>query len=403
MPTASLKNKNILLGVTGGIAAFKSADLTHKLHHAGAHVKVVLSAAAQKFITPLTFQALSGNSVYTELFDDNNSQSAAMEHIALAKWADLILIAPATANCIAQLAHGFANDLLSTLCLATNKPIFIAPAMNQQMWHNALTQSNLAILKNHNFHILGPAEGIQACGDFGPGRMLETDSLLNHLSAFFYSHGILNNQKILITAGPTREQIDPVRFISNNSSGKMAYALAQAATNAGAIVTVITGPTHIQRPPNVTFIDVLTAQEMHHAVLKIVNQFDIFIAAAAVADYRPKTPQTSKIKKTASSLSLELEKTDDILASVTALPKHPITIGFAAETENLIENATKKLHAKHLDAIIANPVGHNQGFDQDNNEATLIFKNKSPIAFPLTSKSHLATHLLLAIFQNFLQ
>lgn len=402
MLATSLKNKNILLGVTGGIAAYKSADLAHKLHQAGANVKVILSGAAQKFITPLTFQVLSGNSVYTELFDDNNTQST-MEHIELAKWANLVLIAPATANCIAQLAHGLANDLLSTLCLATGKPIFLAPAMNQQMWHNTLTQSNLSILKNHNFQILGPAEGIQACGDFGLGRMLEPDSLLHQLSDFFNSHGILNNQKILITAGPTREHIDPVRFISNNSSGKMAYALAQAATHAGAIVTVVTGPTQIQRPSNVTFIDVVTAEEMYDAVLKIVNQFDIFIAAAAVADYRPKTLQTSKIKKTSPLLSLELEKTEDISAAVTALPKHPITIGFAAETENLIENATKKLNDKRLDAIVANPVGHNQGFEQDNNEATIIFKDKSSINFPLTSKAHLANHLLRVISNNLLR
>lgn len=400
--TPSLQNKNILLGITGGIAAFKSADLTHKLRLAGSNVKVVMSLGAQKFITPLTFQALSGNTVYTELFDDNISQSA-MDHIDLARWADLILIAPATANCIAQLAHGLANDLLSTLCLATNKPILIAPAMNQQMWLNSITQTNLTTLKNHNFHILGPNEGIQACGDFGPGRMLETDAILQYLSNFFQTHGILSNQKILITAGPTREQIDPVRFISNNSSGKMAYALAQAASNAGADVTVITGPTHIPHPSNVSFIDVLTAKEMYDAVHKIINQFDIFIAAAAVADYRPKSPQNSKIKKTAPSLSLELEKTDDILSSVTTLPKHPITIGFAAETDNLIENATQKLHSKHLDAIIANPVGHGQAFDQNDNQATIIFKNGSSQTFPLTSKIQLATHLLNSIAKNLLQ
>lgn len=398
--TTSLQNKNILLGVTGGIAAFKSADLTHKLRQAGANVKVVLTSSAQKFITPLTFEALSNNPVYTELFCETNTQTA-MDHIDLAKWADLILIAPATANCIAQLAHGLANDLLSTLCLATNKPILIAPAMNQQMWKNSITQANINLLKTHNFQILGPAEGIQACGDFGPGRMLETDSLLETLTQFLKSQNFFKNKKILITAGPTREQIDPVRFISNNSSGKMAYALAQSASNAGASVTVVTGPIHTSRPSNIQYIDVLTAKEMYDTVLQMAQEYDIFIAAAAVADYRPKSSQNSKIKKTSNTLSLELEKTDDILASVATLPSRPITIGFAAETENLIQNATQKLVSKNLDAIIANPVGPNQAFDQDTNQATIIFKDHSSQDFPLSPKSHLANAIINIIYQKF--
>lgn len=396
----ALHNKNILLGVTGGIAALKSADLTHKLRKAGANVKVVLTANAQKFITPLTFQALSHNVVYTDLFPQNTAESA-MDHIDLAKWADLILIAPATANCIAQLGAGLANDLLSTLCLATNKPILISPAMNQQMWNNSITQANITFLKKHNFHILGPAEGIQACGDIGPGRMLEPDDLFAYLSHFFQNQGMGKNKKILITAGPTREQIDPVRFISNNSSGKMAYALAESAINAGATVTVITGPTYIPRPGNIQFIDVLTAQEMYDAVLKIVNEFDIFIAAAAVADYRPKSYQASKIKKTENTRSLELEKTKDILSTVASLANHPITIGFAAETENLIDNATQKLISKDLDAIIANPVGPNQAFDKDVNEATVIWKDGSSQKLPLTSKTQLANEIINIIYQKF--
>lgn len=400
--THTLKNKNILLGVTGGIAAFKSADLTHKLRQAGCNVKVVLTASAQKFITPLTFQALSNNPVYTELFEENLSQSA-MDHIDLAKWADIILIAPATANSIAQLAHGFANDLLTSLCLATDKPIFFAPAMNQQMWKNEITQNNLALLRKYGFRILGPAEGIQACGDFGPGRMLETDSILEHLIQFFQLQGILKNKKILITAGPTHEPIDPVRFLSNNSSGKMAYALVQAALDAGANVTVVTGPTHVSRPShsNIEFIDVITAQEMYNAVLKNVSEYDVFIGAAAVADYRPKSPQNSKIKKNAHSLTLELEKTDDILACVAALPNRPITIGFAAETENLIPNATQKLISKNLDAIIANPVGPNQAFNQDDNEATILFKDNTSQAFPLSSKTLLANEIMTTLYKKF--
>ncbi|PWU05279.1 MAG: bifunctional phosphopantothenoylcysteine decarboxylase/phosphopantothenate--cysteine ligase CoaBC [Verrucomicrobia bacterium] len=398
--TTSLQNKNILLGVTGGIAAFKSADLTHKLRHSGANVKVVLTSSAQKFITPLTFQALSNNLVYTELFDEQTSQSA-MDHIDLAKWADLILIAPATANSIAKLAHGLADDLLTSLCLATNKPILLAPAMNQQMWKNSITQSNLSLLKAHNFQVLGPAEGIQACGDIGPGRMLEPDSILEYLNSFFSSQNLAKNKKILITAGPTREQIDPVRFISNNSSGKMAYALAQAAKNAGASVTVITGPTHLPRPGNIHFIDVHTAQEMYTATLNIAQEFDIFIAAAAVADYRPKSPQNQKIKKTSSELTLELEKTDDILAAVAQLPGSPLTLGFAAETENLLQNATQKLLSKNLDAIIANPVGPNQGFDQDSNQATILFKDNTSKSWVHQSKSKLAVEIINTIFQKF--
>jgi len=396
----TLQNKNILLGVTGGIAAYKSADLTHKLRQAGCNVKVILTASAQKFITPLTFQALSNNPVYTELFDDNLSQSA-MDHIDLAKWADIILIAPATANCIAQLAHGLANDLLTSLCLATNKPILVAPAMNQQMWKNSITQNNLTLLKKHNFQILGPAEGIQACGDFGPGRMVETDSILEQLFQFFQSRNILQGKKILITAGPTHEPIDPVRFLSNNSSGKMAYALAQAASNAGATVTVVTGPTHLPRPENIQFIDVLTAQQMYNAVLKIAPEYNLFIGAAAVADYCPILPQNSKIKKTSPSFTLELEKTQDILAYVAALKNRPITIGFAAETENLLQNASEKLISKNLDAIIANPVGPNQAFNQDNNEATILFKDNTSKSWPLSPKATLATEIINSLYKKF--
>lgn len=392
-------NKKILLGITGGIAAFKSADLTHKLRQRGGEVKVVMTPGAREFITPLTFQALSGNKVYTEVFE-SDSQTG-MEHIDLARWADIILIAPATANCIAKLAQGLADDLLSTLCLATNKPILIAPAMNQQMWNNSITQGNIASLRSHNFQILGPADGIQACGDIGPGRMLEVEDILKFLTGFFEIQGLLKGQKVLITAGPTREQIDPVRYISNNSSGKMGYALARSAANAGAEVTVISGPTSIPRPSNVSFIDVLTAKEMYTRVGGGVDGQTIFISAAAVADYRPVNPKDLKIKKTSESLSLELERTEDILGHVASLPNRPFTIGFAAETNDLIENAKKKLLSKNIDAIIANPVGSNQGFDRDDNEATIIFKNGKSIAFPLMSKSQLADKIIITIAEGF--
>lgn len=395
---AALHNKKILLGVTGGIAAFKSADLTHKLRHAGAEVKVVMTPGAREFITPLTFQALSSNKVYMDIFD-SESQTG-MEHIDLVRWADIILIAPATANCIAKLAQGLADDLLTTLCLASNKSIFIAPAMNQQMWNNSITQGNIAILRNHNFRILGPDEGIQACGDIGPGRMLEVPDILEAIAGFFEIQGLLKGQKVLITAGPTREQIDPVRYISNNSSGKMGYALAQSAANAGAKVIVISGPVHLPRPSNVTFINAITAKEMHDRVVDQIGSHTIFISAAAVADYRPVASKDLKIKKTDASLSLELERTDDILGTVASLPNRPITIGFAAETNDLIKNATLKLHSKNLDAIIANPVGSNQGFDQDDNQATMIFKDGNSIEFPLMSKVQLADSIIAAIVKK---
>jgi len=392
---ATFHNKKVLLGITGGIAAFKSADLTHKLRHAGAEVKVVMTSGACEFVAPLTFQALSGNRVYREVFDSEAQNG--MEHIDLARWADIILIAPATANCIAKLAQGLADDLLSTLCLATNKPIFVAPAMNQQMWNNSITQANIGILRKHNFRILGPDEGVQACGDVGFGRMLEVPDIIEVIAGFFEVQGLLKGQRVLITAGPTREQIDPVRYISNNSSGKMGYALAQAAVNAGAEVTVISGPVHLPRPSNVTFIDVITAKEMCDRVGEQIGGHTIFISAAAVADYRPVDSKDLKIKKADASLVLELERTEDILGSVASLPNRPIIVGFAAETNDLMDNAKKKLRAKNLDAIIANIVGKNKGFEQDENQATMIFKDGSFFEFPLMSKVELADKIIIKL------
>lgn len=392
-------SKKILLGVTGGIAAFKSADLVSKLRGGGAEVKVVMTAGACEFVRPLTFQGLSGNRVYTEVFGGETDMG--MEHIELARWADVILIAPATAHCIAKLVRGLADDLLSTLCLAASKPILVAPAMNQQMWNSVITQENVDRLRRHNFQILGPAKGVQACGDIGPGRMLEVEAILEFLEDFFEMQGLLKGQKVLITAGPTREQIDPVRYISNNSSGKMGYALAQFAANAGAEVTLVSGPTSIPRPSNVSIVDVKTAQEMYDCVMEKVEGVNIFISAAAVADYRPKDVKHSKIKKVQGLLALELERTEDILGTVASRANPPLTVGFAAETDDLIENAKKKLHDKKADVIIANFVGLGQGFDRDENQATMIFKDGTFRVFGLMQKVQLAKEIILTLAQRF--
>lgn len=394
----ALYNKKILLGITGGIAAYKSAEIAHDLRKAGAEVKVAMTPAATQFITPLTLQALSGNSVATGVFEPNDTSG--MDHIDLARWPDAILIAPATANCIAQLAHGLTQDLLSTLCLASTKPIFLAPAMNQNMWLNPATQANVQKIQENGIKLLGPAEGIQACGDNGPGRMLEPRELLSHLENYFSNEGLLHKQEILITAGPTREPIDPVRYLSNRSSGKMGYALAEAASNAGANVTLISGPTHISCPNNVLRIQVSTAAEMHDAVIKNLPGKTHFISTAAVADYRPQKQADHKIKKTENTFTLELKRTVDILKQVTTSSNGLITIGFAAETDHLLENAHKKLLEKNLDAIIANSVGHNHGFDSDENEATLFWKNGNLEHFPLMPKSTLAAKLIEAIARN---
>ena len=368
----SLANKNILLGVTGGIAAYKSAEIVRHLKKSGASVRVVMTRSAEEFITPLTLQALSGNRVSTELLDAE--AEAAMGHIELAKWADGILIAPATANTIARLSSGRGDDLLSTVTLAFDGPISVAPAMNQAMWRDERTQENLKKLIDQDFGICGPGSGEQACGDVGLGRMLEPIDILDMFSLSF-NEGTLSGKKILITAGPTQEPIDPVRFITNRSSGKMGYSLVEAALESGANVTLISGPVNIEPPSNCNFVSIKTAEEMYDAVMHHISGIDVYIGTAAVSDYSPAKASDSKIKKDGSSspMVLELKENQDILKSVSELEQRPYVVGFAAETNDLIKNAEKKLSNKNLDLIIANDVSNKDiGFDSDDNEVTLI-------------------------------
>ena len=368
----SLANKNILLGVTGGIAAYKSAEIVRHLKKSGASVRVVMTRSAEEFITPLTLQALSGNRVSTELLDAE--AEAAMGHIELAKWADGILIAPATANTIARLSSGRGDDLLSTVTLAFDGPISVAPAMNQAMWRDERTQENLKKLIDQDFGICGPGSGEQACGDVGLGRMLEPLDILDMFSLSF-NEGTLSGKKILITAGPTQEPIDPVRFITNRSSGKMGYSLVEAAIESGANVTLISGPVNIEPPSNCNFVSIKTAKEMYDAVMHHISGMDVYIGTAAVSDYSPAKASDSKIKKDGSSspMVLELKENQDILKSVSELDQRPYVVGFAAETNDLIKNAEKKLSNKNLDLIIANDVSNKEiGFDSDDNEVTLI-------------------------------
>jgi phosphopantothenoylcysteine decarboxylase/phosphopantothenate--cysteine ligase len=368
----SLANKNILLGVTGGIAAYKSAEIVRHLKKSGASVRVVMTRSAEEFITPLTLQALSGNRVSTELLDAE--AEAAMGHIELAKWADGILIAPATANTIARLSSGRGDDLLSTVTLAFDGPISVAPAMNQAMWRDERTQENLKKLIDQDFGICGPGSGEQACGDVGLGRMLEPIDILDMFSLSF-NEGTLSGKKILITAGPTQEPIDPVRFITNRSSGKMGYSLVEAALESGANVTLISGPVNIEPPSNCNFVSIKTAEEMYDAVMHHISGMDVYIGTAAVSDYSPAKASDSKIKKDGSSspIVLELKENQDILKSVSELEQRPYVVGFAAETNDLIKNAEKKLSNKNLDLIIANDVSNKDiGFDSDDNEVTLI-------------------------------
>ena len=368
----SLANKNILLGVTGGIAAYKSAEIVRHLKKSGASVRVVMTRSAEEFITPLTLQALSGNRVSTELLDAE--AEAAMGHIELAKWADGILIAPATANTIARLSSGRGDDLLSTVTLAFDGPISVAPAMNQAMWRDERTQENLKKLIDQDFGICGPGSGEQACGDVGLGRMLEPLDILDMFSLSF-NEGTLSGKKILITAGPTQEPIDPVRFITNRSSGKMGYSLVEAALESGANVTLISGPVNIEPPSNCNFVSIITAKEMYDAVMHHISGIDVYIGTAAVSDYSPAKSSDTKIKKDGSSspMVLELKENQDILKSVSELEQRPYVVGFAAETNDLIKNAEKKLSNKNLDLIIANDVSNKDiGFDSDDNEVTLI-------------------------------
>ena len=347
----SLTNKRILLGITGGIAAYKSAELTRLLVKAGAEVHVAMTPSATEFITPLTLQALSGNRVHLDLLDAE--AEAGMGHIELARWADLIVIAPATADFMARMTHGQADDLLTAVILASTAQIAIAPAMNQAMWADGITQSNLEALQHRRIHVWGPASGEQACGDVGPGRMIEPQEIADRCAGMFETTR-LTGKKVLITAGPTREAIDPVRFISNHSSGKMAFALAAEAAAAGAQVSLVSGPVHLPTPDRVGRTDVESAEQMLEAVMERVADTDIFIGVAAVADYRPATIEAQKIKKNADSMTLALVKNPDIISRVAALTDGPMVVGFAAETEHLEANGTEKLKRKGLDLLFAN-------------------------------------------------
>jgi phosphopantothenoylcysteine decarboxylase/phosphopantothenate--cysteine ligase len=364
----SLSNKRVLLGITGGIAAYKCAELVRLLIKAGATVQVAMTRGATEFITPLTMQALSGNRVHVDLLDPE--AEAAMGHIELARWADLILVAPATADFIARTAQGRADDLLSTLILASTAPKAVAPAMNQAMWSDQGTQDNVLALRAKGFHIFGPTEGDQACGDVGPGRLLEPGQLVEACDGLF-EPGLLAGRKLLITAGPTREEIDPVRFISNHSSGKMGYALAAEAAAAGALVTLVSGPTCLSAPDRVERIDVQSARDMLDACLARVEGVDIFIGVAAVADYRPAEVSSEKVKKSHEHLELRLVRNPDIISQIAGLEQRPFTVGFAAETTNIVENGRGKLHDKKLDLLFANHA--TDTFSSDSVAATAIY------------------------------
>ncbi len=394
---STLTNKQIVLGITGGIAAYKSAELARLLIDRGATVHVVMTAAAQEFITPLTMQALTGNPVHTALLDPQ--AEAGMGHIQLARWADLILIAPASANFIARLALGKGDDLLTTVCLASKAPIAIAPAMNQNMWQDTNTQRNLASLQTDGKVIMGPADGPQACGDVGPGRMLEPLEIVR-LASDQFENKALTGKQVVINAGPTREAIDPVRYISNYSSGKMGYALAEAAVEAGAKVTLISGPVNLAAPERVQLVNVVSAEEMYQQSMRQAPLCDIFIASAAVADYRPVDAASRKIKKQQGPLSIELTPNKDIVAAVAALDQKPFTAGFAAETDNLDEYAKSKLARKNLDLIIANDVSKSDiGFNSDDNAVTLFWPENQRV-LEKASKRQLARQIIHFIAQQ---
>src|SRR5690554_250695 len=394
----SLAQKRILIGISGGIAAYKIPELVRRLKDLGADVRCVMTQGAQAFITPLTLQAVSGNPVHHDLLDP--AAEAAMGHIELAKWADLIMIAPASANVLAQLAHGHASDLLSTLILATTAPVYVAPAMNQQMWAQPAVQANCQRLREYGMTLITPDNGAQACGDIGAGRMPEPLALRDIICQHFQPRSqLLAGKSVLITAGPTREAIDPVRYLSNHSSGKMGFALAAAAQQLGATVTLVTGPVQLATPTDVTRIDVVSAEDMYQAVMNHIDQADVFIGCAAVADYRPELVATSKIKKSQDTMHLALIKNPDILASVASLPNPPFTIGFAAETNDVVQYAQRKLEQKRIRLIAANDVSDtNIGFNSDVNAMHLLWQDKQgqlqQLSLDRANKLQIATQLL---------
>jgi phosphopantothenoylcysteine decarboxylase/phosphopantothenate--cysteine ligase len=396
----ALANKHILLGVTGGIAAYKAPELVRRLRDAGAQVRVVLTAAGSAFITPLTLQAVSGQPVHQELL--SAEAESGMGHIELARWADLILIAPCTADFMARLAQGLAGDLLGACCLAARVPIAVAPAMNAGMWDAPATQRNLRQLQADGVQVLGPASGSQACGEVGAGRLLEPVELVERCAALLGDApgpGPLAGRRVLVTAGPTFEDLDPVRYLGNRSSGRMGYAVAQAARAAGAQVLLISGPVALADPAGVTVQRVRSALDMHRAVLDAVAGMDVFIGTAAVADYRPAQPAGHKIKKTRESLTVELVRNPDILAEVAARADRPFTVGFAAETDDVLGYARRKLEEKRLDLIAANTVGAGQGFEAEDNALTLLWPGGQR-ELPRASKAALARELIAVIAQR---
>jgi len=384
---------NILLGITGGIAAYKTPDLVRRLIERGAEVQIVMTASAEEFVTDTALQAVSGRAVRANLWDKEAER--AMSHIELARWADVVLIAPATAEILARIVSGGAPDLLTTICLATEAPLAVAPAMNHVMWNNPATQANRRVLEERGVHILGPDVGSQACGETGAGRMLEPDAIAAAVFDLATSRGeaLLAGRKVVVTAGPTREAIDPVRYISNRSSGKMGYAMARAAAAQGADVILVSGPVSLPAPPGVEVREVTTAQEMFDATHACIGDADVFIAAAAVADYRPAEPQSSKIKKNDETMRIELVRCPDILKSVAELEAPPFTVGFAAETDNVEDYARGKLVNKKLDMIIANRVGADCGFDADDNTVD-VFWSDGEHHFGEAPKPELANRLV---------
>lgn len=391
---------NIVLGITGGIAAYKAPDLVRRLKERGADVQIVMTASATEFVTDTALQAVSGRPVRSNLWDKEAER--AMSHIELARWADVILIAPATAEVMARIVSGGAPDLLTTICLATEAPLAIAPAMNHVMWNNPATQANRQVLEERGVHILGPDSGAQACGETGAGRMLEPAAIAAAVFDLGVSkgEGLLAGKRVVITAGPTREPIDPVRYISNRSSGKMGYALARAAIAQDADVILVSGPVDLPEPPGVALRRVTTAEDMYAVTHEVIADVDIFIAAAAVADYRPAECSPQKIKKTREAMTIELVRCPDILASVAARDVAPFTVGFAAETENVDDYARKKLENKKLDMIIANQVGADLGFDTDDNAASVFWKDGER-RFPRTKKTVLANELIELVAERY--
>ena len=394
---SSLQQRKILLGVTGGIAAYKAAELLRLMQKDGAEVRVVMTPSAQEFVQPLTFQALSGHRVYTDIFD--GEADSAMDHIELARWCDLLVIAPASADFLGKLRAGYADNLLLTLCLASKQPVAVAPAMNQQMYANPATGENIAALERNGILIWGPDAGEQACGDVGPGRMLEPEQLLQQVVEQF-APGPLAGRRLLLTAGPTREPIDPVRYISNRSSGKMGYAIAAAARRAGAEVCLVSGPVALAPPAGVELVPVESASDMYQAVMSRADGQDIFIACAAVSDYRVRDAAEHKIKKNSESLSLELVRNDDILAAVSALEARPFCVGFAAETRDVEAYARDKLERKRLDMIAANRVGDGSGFEADVNQLDVFWADGgAPIE--QASKTEVARRLIDLVAERY--